>query len=130
MDLSEQLFGLLSEMQTRIEMYLEKKSLEQLYYFLTGYLQGCQSTVNSLKETVNFCFYFEMRFQDFIEKRYPPIGEKNHTISWYKILLQNFSEAEAVDAFFAEIEHFKRGVGVGENSLLYKAPSRTGDGFA
>ena len=118
MDFSENIFSLLAKMNERPMMFLEDKSLKKLYYFLCGYLAGWQAATGKR-------LYFQNRFQDFIEARYPSIEEEYDTQNWYNILSQNYVGEETFSVFFREMELFRKIVGTGPDSLLYSAPERS-----
>lgn len=88
-------------------------SLGKIYSFLAGYSIGF-ATVNKLN--VGFLGYF----QDFIEAHYSPVKEEYHTQHWSELLLEYYSEEEAVQTFWSEITLFWEIVGIGNDSLIYQ----------
>lgn len=111
MDFSEQAFKMLDKFRAHPGLN-GGKSLETLSAFFAGYISAyCDFTGRS--------FLFRALFQEFIERKYPPLDGKYHRYSWQALLMQHYPGEAAYDAFFEELELFKAEVGIGPDSLLY-----------
>lgn len=111
MDFTIRVFDILYKIKRQPALFFGK-SLERLIEFLSGYIQAYRDFTGKQ-------FIFEALFQEFIETRYKPIDGKYHSQNWLMILNHYHPGEKAFDAFFEELELFKKEVGIGPDSLLH-----------
>ena len=101
--ISEQnLFGLLSAIHLKPEMYLGKKSLSLLFTFFSGFDLGDQ--LSERKFNTNKILFND--FSDFVQNKF---SQGRIAVGWLQRILEKTEndEEKAVDVFFALLEEFK-----------------------
>lgn len=97
----DKFLDIMKQLKKRPFMYIDGESLEQLYFFIIGYLT-CQSTDGPDYSELDL---FWTAFDDFVHKKY----KNNLSISSRDVILQNVPDTKkAFYRFFELLEEFEK----------------------
>ena len=96
--MNTKVYDILENIKYRHSLFIGDKSIHKLTIFLSGFECG-------LNEFSDGYIPFDTQFQIFIENKRKICCPTKH---WANILLENSSQEEAFDLFFAYLEEFKQ----------------------